>query len=260
MFKSVEYYRKFCIGMNFGEMDYKWLIIPSRARGWWVTYIKRDMGVGLDTWFDTHRLQFLRLQFTVYNAFTITQSAYSSLHAHFIFLVCWPSPVLVHGLPTADSSWPEWQQRPGTVWFLDNPTALIVFKHPTHLCPFCQGQSPRGLANLMGVSRIYVVIHPVGPSIVLAQQKCLRTGRWVLQTPKILFDIVVFQIGGGGGSPAWLDNRGPYRGLLSMMSSIQDPNGYLSVALEGPGFVDYFRRMGLWVRFYQVTFYSKGTL
>jgi hypothetical protein len=45
--------------------------------------------------------------------------------------------------------------------------ALHVVKHFFYFCLFCQGYSPRGLANGSGVSRIYAVVHFVGPPIVL---------------------------------------------------------------------------------------------
>jgi hypothetical protein len=45
--------------------------------------------------------------------------------------------------------------------------ALHVVKRFFYFRLFCQGYSPRRLANWSGVSRIYAVAHFVGPPIVL---------------------------------------------------------------------------------------------
>jgi hypothetical protein len=56
----------------------------------------------------------------------------------------------------------------GQSCLFDNPTLLHALEHLVHSCLFCQGESPWGFANWSSLSRIYMVVHSVGPSVVIA--------------------------------------------------------------------------------------------
>jgi hypothetical protein len=46
--------------------------------------------------------------------------------------------------------------------------SLHVLEHLTPICLFCYGESPRLLSNWLGLTHIYMVVHTIGPPIIIA--------------------------------------------------------------------------------------------